>query len=268
MADCIPVETNTIDSQEFKVDVLKLYFGKPFELKEGIIINEPTIGNILEYGEQKFFTMLNVFISNPTGYRLQLWDMGIDWNKISDFELFSNLSKGLSVDDTRILFNDVDFSSFEAYVRKSKTDEGEDKEENLLVNPKTGLEITENEYKIMAKYLRTMFNIFPKVMKVRGKFTKESIIEEDRMNLEYQKKQNKNENASFLFPLVSACVNHPGFKYNVKELEDVGIFQFMDSVARLRIYEDTVALLHGAYFADVKKVEKKSFDFMREIQTM
>lgn len=259
------METNTTDSKEFDVDVLRLYFGKPFTLKDGIIINEPTIGDILEYGEVSFFTMLNVFISNPTGYRLQLWDNGIDWNKISDFELFCSLSKGLTVDDTRIIFNDVDFSAFDLYERKYKEN---DEKEFILKNAATGLEITEDDYKKMAKYLRTMFDIFPKVMKVRGRFTKESIIEEDRMNLDYEKKKG-HKYSSILFPLVSACVNHPGFKYNVKELEDVGIFQFMDSVSRLRIYEDTIALLHGAYggFADVKKIDSKSFDFMREIQS-
>ena len=42
----------------------------------------------------------------------------------------------------------------------------------------------------------------------------------------------------------------------------------MDSVQRLQIIESTSALLHGSYsgFADVSKVDKEQFNFMREIK--
>jgi len=37
--------------------------------------------------------MLYIFIGNPTTYRLALWKANIDWNKISDYELFLMLYK-------------------------------------------------------------------------------------------------------------------------------------------------------------------------------
>lgn len=42
-------------------------------------------------------------------------------------------------------------------------------------------------------------------------------------------------------------VNHPGFKYKLQELKEVGIVQFMDSVKRLQLYENTTALMSGVY---------------------
>lgn len=74
---------------------------------------------------------------------------------------------------------------------------------------------------------------------------------------------------SMLFPLVSACINHPGFKHTLKDLWDVGIFEFMDSVNRLQIYENTRALLAGSMsgFCDTSKIPKDNFNFMRDIYT-
>lgn len=54
--------------------------------------------------------------------RLQLWKAGVDWNKISDFELFSKyLVKSFTPKDTYLLFGDLNFSWFE-YVHDNKKD--------------------------------------------------------------------------------------------------------------------------------------------------
>lgn len=255
------------NSGTFEFDRLKMYFGEPYIIKckdtEDIIITQPTIGNILEFGEKEFYSMLNTFISNPTSYRLQLWDMGKDWNKISDYELFSTLIKGLDENSTTLLFGDIDFQLFDLYRKKV-----EDSEESIitLYNERQNIEITEETYRCMAEYLRLMFNIYPKVEKAKGKATKEAIIEEDRMNLELELKKNKGYR-SMLLPLVSSCINHPGFKYKLDELREIGIVQFMDSVQRLQLYENTVALNSGMYsgMCDLSKVDKKLFNFMRDI---
>ena len=68
-----------------------------------------------------------------------------------------------------------------------------------------------------------------------------------------------------LMSMISFCVNHPGFKYRADELENLGIYAFMDSVNRLQIYESTSALISGSYsgFCDLSKVDKNQFNFMR-----
>lgn len=250
------------DSSTFDFDRLKMYFGEPYKITyDGgeIEILQPTIGNILYFGERDFYSILNIFISNTTSYRLQLWDMGIDWNKISDYELFCMLIKGLEVESTRLLFGDLDFKLFDLYSKKI-----DDTEVVTLYNKEQKVEIDENTYKCIAEYLRLMFNIYPKVEKAKGKTTKEWMIDEDRINLLNSKKES---NKSILLPLVSSCVNHPGFKYKLEELKDMGIVQFMDSVQRLQIYESTTALMSGMYsgMIDTKGINKDAFNFMRDI---
>jgi len=79
---------------KIKIDKLKLYFGEPYIINtpsKDITVYQPTIGDIMEMGEENFYSTVNVFIANSTMYRLQLWDLGIDWNDVSDFQIFSML---------------------------------------------------------------------------------------------------------------------------------------------------------------------------------
>lgn len=259
-----------------RISLLQLYFGDPYQVSDKIQILQPTIGGILEYdrrfGESEFWSMLNVFIGNTTSYRLLLWDMGIDWNEISDFQLFSLLIKTLKVENTEILFGDLDLSLFDAYIKQVPNEEGandekesEPKQEMILWNPELDIEITEEIYNNIALYIRTMFNIFPKIEKAKGKTTKKWIIEEDRMNLANAKKE---DTTSTFLPLIESCCCHAGFKYKKNELREVGIYEFMRSVQRLQIYESTTALLKGMYsgFIDTKGIDKEEFDFMRDIK--
>lgn len=264
-----------------KISLLQLYFGDPYQVSDKIQILQPTIGGILEYdkqfGESEFWAMLNVFIGNTTSYRVLLWDMGIDWNEISDFQLFSLLIKTLKVEQTAILFGDLDLSRFDAYVKQIPSDNNieenlddgqnkqEDKTEIVLWDSELDIEITEDMYNVIALYIRTMFNIFPKVEKAKGKTTKEWIIEEDKMNLANAKKE---DTTSTFLPLIESCCCHPGFKYKKNELREVGIYEFMRDVQRLQVYESTTALLKGMYsgFIDTKGIDKEEFDFMRDIK--
>lgn len=251
-------------TSEFEVDALQLYFGEPFsipsESANDITIFQPTIGDIIHEGEKKVYSGLYTLIANPTMYRLQLWNMGIDWNNLTDFNLFCMLAPTLSIENTRLLFDDLNFQLFKLYQDKDE----DDNTYFFLYNNDQNYLIDESTYQILSLYLKTMFNIFPKVEKAKGKATKESIIWEDRMNFELHKNDNYK---STLLPLISSCLNHPGFKYKKNELKEVGIVEFFDSVQRLQVYESSTALLKGIYsgFIDASKINKDELNFMRDL---
>lgn len=249
-----------------KIDKLKLYFGKPYKITcptgKEIVVYQPTIGDIVERGEHEVYSVVNVFIANPTMYRLQLWDQGFDWNDMTEYELFTLLSPTLEPEDTDILFGDLDFTKFEKCIATNP----ETEEQHItLYNAEQDIEIDEATHKILIEYVRFLFNMYPKVEKAKGKSTKEALIWEDR---DKQERNKNKEQQSMLLPMISSCLNHPGFKYKKKELPEVGIVEFMDSVQRLQIYESTTALLKGMYsgFCDTSKIPKENFDFMREIK--
>ena len=264
--------TNSPKTYPKVIDKLQLYFGEPFQIDK-LTIYQPTIGNIMRYGENDFYSMLSVFTGNTTTRRVALWEMGIDWCKITDFELFMSLVTGLTPDKTNILFGDLNFTLFKPYKVKEletdeKTQEQKEVERPILYDETTDITIDAGLYEYMALYLRTMFQSFPKKEIARDKDTKQSLIDEDKRKLKDARVLGHDPDASSLLPLISACLNHPGFKYKKAELVDVGIFEFMDAVGRLRIYESTTALLKGMYsgFVDTKGINKEEFDFMREIK--
>lgn len=251
-------------SKESEIDVLKLYFGEPFviqnDIHNDIIINQPTIGDIIKNGEKQIYSAVNTLIANPTMYRMQLWDLGVDWNKVSDFSLFCMLAPSVDSESTKLLFGDLNFQLFQLQQTQNE-DEGVS---YYLFNEEQNVEIDETAYLQMVSYLRAMFNTYPKIEKAKGKSTKEWMIQEDRAAFE----QHKNDvYKSTLLPLISTCLNHPGFKYKKNELREVGIVEFMDSVQRLQVYESSTALLKGIYsgFVDASKIDKNELNFMREI---
>lgn len=259
---------------ERKFNRLKMLFGRPFAVGNGMMIYIPTIGDILdlEDADVTFYQTLNIWIANSTMYRLPLWEMGFDWNKISDYQLFLSLYKNGNEEVNHMLFGDIDISSFQVYgiLEKVEKEDGsiEEVEKPILYNQDIDISISEEDHHVIQQYLRTAFNIFPKVEKAKGKATKQAIIDEERMNLEYRKKNESQESSSPLLPLVSACTNHPGFKYNLQQLPEVNFVQFMDSVQRLQVIEQSTALLRGSMggFVDTSKINKEEFNFMREIK--
>ena len=90
-------QSNTDEKYNFQFDELQMYYGIDYKVNNDITIHIPTIGEIIEFGEKNMYSSIAPFVGNPTSYRLQLWDLGIDWNKISDFELFVMLAQGLHI---------------------------------------------------------------------------------------------------------------------------------------------------------------------------
>ena len=261
LADAQKKKENT---QEYKFDPLKMYFREDYLVK-GIRIVQPTIGNILNMGESKFYSGLSPFLYNSTSIRVMLWDLPqrIDWCNVKDIEVFGILKNMTNTDNSaiRLLFPDYRIEHMQLMQLNEKNS---NECQLFLYDEENDFVLNESEYMEIAEYIRTLLNIHPKIEKAKGKTTKQWMIDEDRMNMA----QRDEKNTSTLLPLISACINHPGFKYKLQELRDVGIYEFMDSVQRLQIYESTIALLGGSYsgFADMSKVPKEQFNFMRDIK--
>lgn len=245
----------------YEFDLLSMYFREDYYVK-GIRIVQPTINDILKIGEQKFYSGISPFLSNSTSIRVMLWDSGIDWCKTKDIEVFNFLNiLSKNQEAYKFMFPDYRIENMQLVCKVNSN-----KEKYLcLYDKKKDFLLEESDYNQIAEYIRTLFDIHPKIEKTKGKTTKQWMIDEDRMNIAQSIGRN---NSSTLLPLVSACINHPGFKYKTQELKDVGIYEFMDSVKRLQVYESTKALLLGSYipFNDFSKISSEKYNFMREIK--
>lgn len=248
---------------EYHFDKLAMYFDKDYFVKD-ICIKMPTIGDILKFGESRFYNTFSPFFTNSTSIRVQLWDMEprVDWTKVKDIQVFNMLHLNLLDEEVvHSVFPDITFSDFQLMGLKN------DPDKLVLYSPSQQIILTESDYMEIATYIRTILNRFPKVEKAKGKTTKQWMIQEDRMKLLNSDKENDEENSSYLLSLVSSCLNHPGFKYKLEDLENMGLYRFMDSVKRIQKYEHSTAVLKGMYsgFVDGSKINPEQYNFMGDV---
>lgn len=244
-------------------DKLQMYFGDPYivdvpEVPGTFTITQPTLGDVVKCGEQKIMSTVGIFTTNTTQYRALLWERNIDWNEITDFELFCILYRGLDQDVVTLLFGDgVDFSKFEP---KSINLTGEP--QVVLYNQEDNVVINETVYYLISDYLRDAFNMHPENEYTEDRFMKKWWIEKDKR--EAARKQDKPKESFTMQPLISACINHPGFKYNLQTIRELTICQFYDSVRRLQLYESATAVMKGMYsgMIDSKKIKPESYNWM------
>ena len=256
---------NEESNEEEKLDFnpLQLYFGEDYIVDDQIIIHQPTIQDYIDYGEDNIQAVIYPFICNTTKCRLQLWEQGIDWNKISNQELFSLLIKRMDLTYSRLIFGNIDFQKFELF---NRTKNGE--ESLVLYNAEQNILIDEQLREKMCKYIQYMFHTFPPEEEfTSSKTLKRDLINRDKQNLLAMKKD-KSLKPPSLLSMISFYLNHPGSKYKKNELREVGIVEFYDSVQRLQIYESTHAVLNGSYsgFIDTSKIPKNEFNFMRNLK--
>ena len=73
----------------FDIDELKIYRGSDIPITDKIIVTQPTIDQIIEFGEKRYFQTVHCLTSVGADFKWQLWDyFNRDYTTVDDFELF------------------------------------------------------------------------------------------------------------------------------------------------------------------------------------
>lgn len=239
----------------FEVDALQLYFGDDYVINDKIKIHQPTLGELIDFGEAGYFSMVYTITAIPSDMKSQLWDMGLDWNEVEPFDLFIMLSQTLTPDRTSILFGGLDFSKMKPY-RNPQNDE------IVLADKESGVKIDNLIYMKIVDYIRKLHGIKPKVDKTKSKVAKKWMVEEDRQKrLKSQDKPFK----SYLLPMISSVKVKQG--YTRDYVRNMGLAELFDDIARLQVINNADHLLNAAYAGtlDLKRIDKKELNWMKEL---
>lgn len=243
------------------MDELRIYRGKDYVISDHIKIHQASLGEICDYGESDYYSMIYHFVSTPQNMKSQLWDMGIDYTEITSYQLFCSLLYKLSSqEETSILFGDLDFTKFKPMKKKSDNS-------IVLYQIIDGEEviIDEHLYETIADYIRKSHAIEKDEKLPINESTKMILIEDDREELF----RNKNKKfRSRLKNLISSMINSEGFKYNHSQIWDMKINAFMDSVKRISKIQNANLLLQSGYSGygiSLKDVDKKQLDWLGEL---
>lgn len=246
-------------------DELKIYRGEDFVVSENIIIHQPKLSEICDYGERDYYSMIYQLTATPQSMKVQLWDMGIDYTKITPFELFYNiLYKLYPQEKTSVIFGDLDFTKFQVVQRKEDNSiflyqrvEKNGKENSVMeecnlfkrivsklklifkIGKQQSNQMIEYEdiiideftYNMIMDYLRQVHIIYKDEKMPANETTKIILIEDDRE--EYKRNKNK-EYHSQLKNLISSMINCEGFKYNHSQVWDMKISAFIKQTKNTR----------------------------------
>lgn len=200
----------------------KLLYADRYNINDKIYVKVPTVGEVLD-NEDKYFEIVYTIVATPYDLMVQLDDNGIDFTKISSFELFCLLFGHLKELDTSLVFGDLDLSKF-----------------NVAMNTQNGnyvLRDEENDITIdraihgqICACLRKLLNI-PKTEKLPGN-------EEGRIYMlekarKKAKRKKKKQADSQIEDLIVALVNTAEFPYDYMSVKDISIYQFYSSLKQI-----------------------------------
>lgn len=233
-----------------------LLIARSVPITDFLSIYIPTVGEILSSDDREYYQMVTTLTSSPYDLMVQLDDMGIDYEQITDFELFMLLFQSLQNKDLSLIFPGLDPS----LLKPAKNNENG---QIVLWDAENRIVIDELIYNEICDALRKIhFTEKPKY-KAGNKEAKEFLIERTRLK---QKRQAKKPYRSFLEDLVVAMVNTEEFKYNYEQTMDLTIYQFNASVRQIQRKINYNHVMSGCYFGtvDIKKIDQRELNWLTQ----
>lgn len=239
------------------IDEAKILIGEPIAITKFLSIKQPTVKEVLRFGEKKYLSLVHTLTSEPFDMPYYLDRMGIDFEKITPFEMFVVLIQGISQNDISFLFEGVNLSEFRLIQREMDI---------VLMNNK-GEIIDAGVREIIADYLRRMHCLGKnEITSCYNSFAHKLLIKKQKRDIEQaQKKAEMFGEHSELAPLISslACEWH-----SYEAVTNLTIAQFFDAIIRSG-YRDsakslTMALCNGAL--DHNSYSKSELDWRRPIK--
>ena len=274
----------------FEIDELKIYRGSDILITDKIIVTQPTIDQIIEFGERRYFQAVHTLTGVGADFKWQLLDyFNKDYTEIEDFELFKlMIYKSLSskkkiyeelknnpeqyeeyinkmTDDDwdDLLFNplslilkDIDFADFEEY-------ESDKNHETILYDKEHDITIDRYIYAKIIDAIRKIHGLKRNNQLPANEITKMFLIDEAR---EEAMLASQKEYKSVLKPLISALAVKTG-QLGSDSIWNTKVNMFFDSIKRVNKIQDAELLLQGAYsgFASLKGVDKDRLDWTGDI---
>ena len=277
-------------------DELSIYRGKDIQINPKIIVTQPTIGQIEEFGEKKYFSAINTLTAVGADLKWQLWDYcGIDYTQIEDYDLFlkyiynavssqkniynelmnnkevyeNELQSILEEDLNKMLINplglilkysdydeSIDFADFILCTDNST-------EQIILYNQEKDVTIDRFVYTRIVDAVRSIHGYKRNNEMPGNEATKRDLIDDARDDAAIASGK---PYKSILKPLVSALT----VKMNLcgdDRIWNMKISMFFDNIKRVSKIQDAQLLLQGAYsgFASLKGVDKSRLDWTGDI---
>ena len=273
----------------FEYDELKIYRGSDIQITSNIIVTQPTLDQIEVFGERRYFNAVHTLTSVGADLKWQLWDMGIDYTTIEDYDLFikviaqmvsskkkvyqelkDNPEKyesqiktmdekdwnDLLINPLELILKDIDLADFSLYKKL-------DTEQIVLYDPKKNITIDRYIYARIVDVVRKIHGLKRNNQIPANERTKMDLIDDARDEAMLASRQ---PYKSALKPLVSALTVKCGMCGDDR-IWSMKVNAFFDNIKRVSKIQDATLLLQGAYsgFASLKGIDKTRLDWTGDL---
>lgn len=235
------------------MSTLNLLYKQKYDITPAISIRIPKVREIIECEDEYYGTVFAI-TAMPVDMMVQLDDIGIDFTKINEYELFLLLFEGIkNAPYINLVFEDLDLKNFQMAVDKSG--------EIFLVDPNTGVRIDKIAHYHIANALRRIHNLEKKLQKPANEAARKYMIERARIKQKRAKSRSKD---SDLEELIIAMVNTSEFKYDYDSVLNMSIYQFNASVNQIirKINYDNLMIGCYAGTVNVKELSQDSLNWL------
>ena len=274
----------------FECDELRIYRGKDIKITPKITVIQPTLDQIEEFGEKRYFNAVHTLTAVGADLKWQLWDFDqTDYTTIDDYDLFikyifqavsskkkihEELTKhpekyekelsALSQDDLnemlinplQLVLKDIDLADF-IPCKSQKNDQ------IILYNTEHDIVIDRAVYSLIVDVVRKIHGFKRNNQMPANERTKMDLIDDAR---DEAMAASRRPYKSILKPLVSALTVKCGLCGDDK-IWNMNINAFFDNIKRANKIQDAELLLQGAYsgFASLKNVDKTRLEWTGDI---
>ena len=199
-----------------------LLYANEYKINDSISMRIPTVGEIID-DEDAYFDTVCLIVATPYDMMAQLDDIGIDFTKINDFELFCLLFKQLQETDTSIIFGDLDLTAFKPAVSEINGTV-------VLWDDIHDIVIDRGIHNQIATFLRKLLYMKRNEKRPANEEARRYLIDRAKAKLKRRKKKSGD---SQLEKSVIALVNTEQFPYDYTTVRDITIYQFYSSLQQI-----------------------------------
>lgn len=274
---------------EYEFDELKIYRGEDIHITPKITVTQPTIGQIADFGERRYFSAVHTLCAVGADLKWQLNDyMGIDYTQIEDYDLFVKLTsqvvssrknmykelttnpqyaeelasisddvlESMLINPLELILKDIDLCDFVPCTDKAN-------DQIILYDIEHDITIDRVVYTRMVDAVRKIHGLKRNNEMPANERTRLDLIEDARD--EAMMAANK-PYKSIIKPLVSALSVKCGMLGDDR-IWNMPVNMFFDSIKRANKIQDSQLLLQGAYsgFASLKDVDRNRLDWTGDI---
>lgn len=229
---------------------------KEVPITNKIKIMIPTLREVFE-DPDNYLGTVQLITAMPIDLMVQLDDMGIDFTKINEYDLFRIVFPVIATKDTSLIFGDLDLKKFSS---------GENAEtgEPLFYDEENQIIIDRGVYEEIANTLRKINNLKKDIRKPGNKEARDYMIERARKKMKRKKAGKYEDSADVMETLLVALINTEQFKYNFETVQDLTIYQFNECVSQIINKVDYDNRMIGIYTGnlDSKKVNPDELNWL------